>query len=191
MATKVVYQTLEDRGTEPSKLESDGPYLCKWQNSWLGKGYYFWDTFIENAHWWGKEGRAYKNGYIICKAVCDFNNTECFDLVGNTEHIKEFGDIYETYMTKGLADKKTTVKRIIEHMMNVLKKFPYTAMRAYGIRSRNQNSKYNFELLFETTKTPYLDLRPAYQICFYTKKSLNLKNYKIVYPAESAEDYLA
>lgn len=77
MATKIVYQTLEDRQTDLDKIESNGPYSCRWENSWLGNGYYFWDTFIDNAHWWGVEGRKYKNGYIICQAECDFNDTEC------------------------------------------------------------------------------------------------------------------
>ncbi len=61
---KIVYQTLEDRFTDLDKLEREGPYICSWENSWLGDGYYFWEAFIENAHWWGREIRKYANGYM-------------------------------------------------------------------------------------------------------------------------------
>jgi hypothetical protein len=49
---KEVFQTLENRGTNQTHLEQGGPYICHWENSWLGDGFYFWDTFLENAHWW-------------------------------------------------------------------------------------------------------------------------------------------
>ncbi len=107
MATKKeVYQTLENRGTNLNKLVSEGPYLCNWENSWLGDGYYFWDTFIENAHWWGQEIRKYPNGYIICKAICDYSDESCFDLAGNTEHLKMLKDTYDFMKKEGLLTTK-------------------------------------------------------------------------------------
>ncbi len=190
MTTKTIYQTLEDRGTDLDVLEFEGPYPCDWNNAWFGKGFYFWDTFIENAHWWGKEIRQYKNGYIICSAICDYNDVECFDLIGNTEHLKLLFDTYEFLKNKKLITNSTTVSRIIQYMKEDLKLFNYTAVRAYGLRSKNYNSEFNFSLLFETNKQPYLDLKPAIQICFYNKKSLNLRNFKIIYPPEYTADYL-
>jgi len=186
----VVYQTLEDRGTDLDKLEANGPYPCNWPNTWLGLGYYFWDSFIKNAHWWGQEIRNYPNGYIICEAICDFNDSDCCDLVGNTEHLKLFHDAYEFLKQKGLADSKTTVGRVIQYLKEDVKTFKYSATRALGFRSKNFHSKFSFTLPFEESKPAYLDFTPAIQICFYSKTSLNLRDYKIKYPPEYSEDYL-
>lgn len=190
MAKKIVYQTLEDRGTDLDKIESNGPYICQWENSWLGDGYYFWDTFIENAHWWGKEGRKYAKGYIICQAECDFNDTECLDLHGNTEQLKMFKDMYELLKRKGIVDKSSTVKMILEFLKAESKYFNYSAIRINGVRSKNINSTYNLNLFFEPKKDQYFELVSAIQICFFSKTSLNLRNYKIVFPDEYNTDYL-
>jgi len=190
LAVKTVYQTLEDRGTDFNNLETQGPYLCNWANSWLGTGYYFWDTFIENAHWWG-QSRNYRDGYIICKAICDFNDNECFDLVGNTEHLKELGEVYDFLKNKGFANEKTTVAKIIHYLKNEIKIFKFSAIRADGRRSKNFNSDFSKTLQFEKNNSAYLDLKPPIQICFFSKISLNLRDYKIIYPPEYSEDYLA
>jgi len=69
--TRKIYQTLEDRNN-PDVVENQGPFLCNRKDVWLGIGYYFWDSFIENAHWWGKEGARYKN-YFICESSFELN----------------------------------------------------------------------------------------------------------------------
>ena len=146
MAIKVVYQTLEDRQSDLDKLESNGPYPCSWKNSWLGDGFYFSDTFIANAHWWGKEIRNYPAGYIICKAICDYNDTDCCDLVGNTEHLQMFQNTYDLLKSKGLANKNTKVKRLIRYLKDDIKKFNFNAIRVYGIKSKNYNSRFSLTL---------------------------------------------
>ena len=59
---RIIYQTVEDRGN-PDYVEQHGPFICTNKNAWLGEGYYFWDTIIELAHWWGnlcyKDSRIY------------------------------------------------------------------------------------------------------------------------------------
>lgn len=184
MATKTVYQTLENRG-KPSDIVKNGPYDCKWENSWLGDGFYFWDTFIDNAHWWGKEIRKYTNGYIICQAICDidFNEDKCCDLLGNTEHIQMFKNAYELLRSEGIANETTTVKRLITFLKDS-GLFNYEAVRASGTKSRKPTSPYNFHLDFEANRSAYLELTPPIQICFYHNKSLNLRDYKITYPQE-------
>ena len=58
-----IYQTLEDRQNYED-VEEHGPYFCyaRYANGnpksgvkepWLGEGYYFWDTRIADARWWG------------------------------------------------------------------------------------------------------------------------------------------
>lgn len=188
MKVKTVYQTLEDKGNL-EEIKSDGPFPCYWDNTWLGDGYYFWDTFLENAHWWGKS-RKYSNGYIICKAIYDHDNNLCLDLVGNIEHMEWFANSYYFLKEKeGFADSNTTVKRIIVYLQH-LNLFPYDAVRAVGIQSKSLNSEYSLTFNFEAKLRAYLDLLPPIQICFYKKNSLNLRNYEIVYPQEYSDGYV-
>lgn len=196
MTTKVVYQTLEDRETDLDELELGGPYPCKWANSWLGDGFYFWDTFIENAHWWGKDGRKYTSGYIICKAVCNYNDTVCCDLVGNTLHLEMFIKAYRVMKMREIANSSTTVKRLITYLIEEVKTFKFDAIRAVGLHSKSPHSEHNFSLPFEIdhegkAKKAYLDFIPPIQICFYSKTALHLRNYQIVFPEEYVSGYLA
>ncbi len=186
---KTVYQTLEDRGNS-IQVELEGPYPCNWENTWLGEGYYFWDTFIENAHWWGKEVRKNYLAYIICRAECDFNDIDCLDLHGNTEQLKMFKDSYELSKSMGKVNETTTVKMFLAFLKGENKAFKYEAIRVNGIRSKSINSEYSVNLMFEDRKTQYLEIIPAVQICFFDKTSLNLRNYKIIYPENYVTGYL-
>lgn len=184
MKQKVIYQTLENRGN-PEEIEQNGPFKCHWENTWLGIGYYFWDTFIENAHWWGNN-RGYKNGYVICKANCSYDVSNCFDLVGNTEHILKFRDSFLLMKKQGLINKDTTVARVLQFIRQDIKIFIFEAIRINGIHSKEKFDKYSLVVHFEKGKIQYFDSLPAIQICIFKKNGLNLKNYHIVYP----EDYI-
>jgi len=187
---KEVFQTLEDRGANSKDLEQYGPYPCNWENSWLGDGYYFWDTFMENAHWWGKEIRRYENGYIICKAECDFTTTDCLDLHGDLEQLKLFKEAYELMLVNGVVTKETTVKNFLQKLKGHSVIFNrYKAIRVNGIRSKNYNSIYAINFVFEKDKWQYFEMIPAVQICFFSKHSLNLRNYKVVYPEYYIDGY--
>lgn len=189
MDHKVVYQTIEDRGSDLDRIELNGPILCQDKYSWLGDGYYFWDTFIENAHWWGKDIKEYPNGYIICKAYCDKDSKNCLDLVGNTEHLLNFRQTVESLKQKGLVKSNTTVKRVIDFLKKT-GSFNYEATRVYGIRSKSFISEFSMNMFFDSSKNSFLDLTPPIQICFYKKKGLNLRNYAIEFPEEYKSDYL-
>ncbi|HAH54215.1 MAG TPA: hypothetical protein DCM02_02730 [Flavobacterium sp.] len=187
----IVYQTLEDRGN-PEKIERDGPFPCTRNNAWLGVGYYFWDTFKENAHWWGKECNNYDEGYVICKAECDYDEEKCFDLVSNTDHLLMLHNTFELMKSKGLANSNTTVSRVIEYLKTDLKIFNFSASRASGVNSKSVSSNFSSHLIFDNKKgkLKYLDLKPAIQLCFYSKSSLNLRNYKIVFPDQYIDGFL-
>ena len=191
MAIKFVFQTLEDKGN-PDYVENSGPFPCHRKNAWLGDGYYFWDSFIENAHWWGCEGARYANGYFICKANYDFEESSCFNLIDNPEHFQLFNNTKKIMQEKGLyVTNQTTVSRIIEHIKNTLKIFKYEAIRVYGINSKSFNSPYSNRTIFDQKhNAKYLDSLPAIQIFFYSKTSLNLRNYTLIYPPEYTDDYL-
>lgn len=191
MVIKVAYQTLEDRDNS-NYVENNGPFLCNRHNAWLGNGYYFWDSFIENAHWWGSEGAQFTKGYFICKAKYNFDETKCFNLIDNPHHFKLFNNAKKIMHENGLyVPNQTTVARIIEHLKNTLNVFKYEAIRVYGINSKSFNSPYSNRTVFDNKhNTKYLDSLPAIQICFYSKLSLNLRDYKIIYPPEYSADYL-
>jgi len=187
---KVIYQTLEDRNNADI-IESDGPFKCNNNQAWLGSGYYFWESFIENAHWWGRECNSYSNGYVICKANYNLDQEFCFNLIDNPDHIKNFQKTIRLLKEKGLYNNKTTVSRIIYYLKDTLKLFKYDATRVYGVHSKNKNSKYTFSLPFKSHGAQYLDLLPAIQICFYSKKNnLYLRNYQIIFPDKYIEDFL-
>lgn len=191
---KIVYQTLENRGTHLRELEANGPYPCNWENSWLGDGYYFWDTFIENAHWWGDKVRKFSKGYIICEATCYFNDSECLDLHGNLEQLKQFKEAFTLAKKNKLVDDNTTIKNFLAKLRGELESFQkYTAIRINAIKSKNYTSIYSINLLFEKDRNQFMEVIPAIQICFYNKNSLGLNNYRIVFPEEFeyVEGYLA
>ncbi|MCG9881273.1 MAG: hypothetical protein MH472_11805 [Bacteroidia bacterium] len=191
MTIKKVYQTLEDR-SNPDYVEDNGPFPCNRKNAWLGNGYYFWDSFIENAHWWGIEGAKFTNGYFICEAHYDFDETLCFNLIDNPLHFQLFNNTKKIMQEKGLyVVNQTTVARIIEYIKNTLNIFKYHAIRVYGINSKSFNSPYSNRTIFDNNhNTKYLDSLPAIQICFYSKSSLNLREYRLIYPPEYSDDYL-
>ena len=54
MISTILYQTVDDRRNIKYVLEN-APFKCTRNDAWLGEGYYFWDTFINFAHWWGEK----------------------------------------------------------------------------------------------------------------------------------------
>jgi len=184
-----VYQTLEDRDN-PDEIEESGPFECNRNNAWLGPGYYFWESFIQNAHWWGQECNSYKNGYVICEASYELDDDLCFNLVDNPAHIEQFVNTIELMKKKKLFNAKTTVARVINYLKKDLKIFNFQASRVYGVNSKRKASEYHSTIPFKPFSYQYLDLRPAIQVCFYDRKSLNLEQYRIVYPDKYIKDYL-
>ena len=94
-----IYQTLEDRQNY-GEVEEHGPYFCYAREGngkpksgvkepWLGEGYYFWDTRIADAKWWGNIVYRQK-GYIICHTTYDQHSHLLYDLVGDMKQFDEF-----------------------------------------------------------------------------------------------------
>lgn len=184
-----LYQTLEDRNN-PEYIESNGPFKCRHKTSWLGDGYYFWDGFIELAHFWGKNS-GYVN-YVICNATANLNEDLCYDLVGNISHITDMRNIVNRMVSEKLADKKTTVKRILEFM----KKngcFKQHAIRVSGtssIAANDGNESFLQRFKFDEKLPAYLDLIPPIQVCIYDCAKVSLQDYQIIHPDIYTDDYL-
>jgi hypothetical protein len=189
----ILYQTLDDKGN-PDDVESEGPFICKREHSWLGNGYYFWDAHIELGHWWGelnvRQG-FYKDGYIICKANAILDSS-CWDLYGNGLYRKEFDKICKLLIDENVTTKS---KLLVSHVIEYLKKkslFKYKAIRMLGVNTISSNSSlYFFRVPFVNHKqnNQYFDVYPPVQICLIEKSALSLKNYSIVFPDEYIETY--
>lgn len=184
----IAYQTLEDRGN-PEHVEEFGPFLCQRSDAWLGYGYYFWDTHIELAHWWGRN--SYLQGYMICKCRCNIDHT-CWDLVGNGEHRLELHDICDELLRIGVTTKeRILLPRVIEY----LKKkgiFEYEAIRAAGINVNSipyRDAKVVHRLKFVPGNQAFVDLYPPVQICLLKKTALSLCKFKVIFPEEYIEHY--
>lgn len=189
---RFAYQTLEDRDFH--LVEENGPFPCTHAKAWLGSGYYFWDSAIQLAHWWGREGAGYYSGYIICKSQYNLDENRCFNLIDNFEHIDQFRQTHEYLISQRMAvANQTTVARIIEFLRNTTT-FKFEATRAYGVNSIGPRSEYSSRVVFKANDSPftaqYLDALPAIQICFYSKTALDRAGFEIVYPEEYIENYL-
>ena len=177
-----IYQTLEDRQND-EEVEDHGPYFCseRYANGilksgtkepWLGEGYYFWDTRIADARWWGDTVYCRK-GYIICKTTYDRNSPLLYDLVGDIRQFDECIDCAEL-IRKKLNLKTIKFPVVLAYMKKEKVDFNYKAIRAWP----HPNT-------FEKTPVRFPDAKVALckpdkiQICFFDKTLLTAP-YRIV-----------
>ena len=176
-----IYQTLEDRQNY-GEVEEHGSYFCyaRYANDvpkssvkepWLGEGYYFWDTRIADAQWWGDTVYS-KKGYIICHTTYDQHSPLLYDLVGDMKHFDEFIACAELIKTKLNTDAVSF--SVVLTYMKKLPEFDYKAIRVWP-------HPYTVEKTVVRFPGDRLVLGKAdkIQICFFDKTLL--KNpYKIV-----------
>jgi len=175
------YHTIEDRGN-PDEIESEGPFLCKREDAWLGNGYYFWDTKFEWAHQWGE--KAYKTkGYVICRADLEDAPSVMYDLFGNVAHQEEFEEMIELLK----ADRSySRAKPLVSEILAFLQRqnlFPYRGIRAAD--NYNKVIEVDFRPPRSAKKPenrPYMRVGQRVQICLIEKSNLTLRNFTIVYP---------
>ena len=170
-------------------MEKFGPFECNRKDAWLGQGYYYWEHFIENAHWWGKT--SYPTlGYMICESTCILTEENCFDLIGTPEHLELFRAIVDLLVEKGATIEKITVARVLEFLRKDAKVFKFKAVRTGSINTRYKDSDYEKRIYFKHKSFAYLDYQPPLQICFYDKSACHLAEYKIIYPLEYVDGYV-
>lgn len=182
----ILYQTVRDRDNA-DYIEENAPFRCERNDAWLGEGYYFWDTLINNAHWWGTE--AHNGEYVIVKFTCDYNHERCFDLHGNMEHVESLRKSFEFLKEKKIADNNTTVPLLIEFLKkNTKLEEEFDCIRACGQKSKSYVK--TVTMLFSNRLKAYFDFEPPVQLCLFRKKSFNLTKGQIVYPAHYVKGYL-
>lgn len=185
MSRRVLYHTVDDRDN-PDDVLRDAPFKCK-RHPWLGEGYYFWDTFIELAHWWGKKG--YFDHYMITKKEVILSNDDVFDLVGNTNHLQIMEEC-AMVLSHEFGQSNPTVAKVIEYLRrNKELSFHFKAVRAEGRGSILYDDEPTLKkrLFYRQGKSAYLDLRPAIQICYFNKKDIEGTPLEIVFPEEYLE----
>lgn len=180
MGDRVLYQTVEDNDN-PDYIESHGPFKCTRTDAWLGHGYYFWDSLIEVAHWWGR--KSYSSNYVICQSTCDDSLDKVYDTVGHPELIKDIYDVSEV-LRKDRNVPEVFIPEVLEYMKchtDFLER--YKAIRMYTLDTKNRNE--GATLRFTPRYKAYIDTFPPIQFCFFDN-SLFTSDYTIVYP----EDYV-
>lgn len=160
-----LYQTIANKNRH--NVESIAPFQCSKSTAWLGKGYYFWDTFIELAKEWGE--RVYRNNYIICKTYATYSEEEILDFVGNTTQILDLKNITlrleKTYQTK----------LTIPFVINYIRKTPHFSYKAIRILSQETFSNLtSYKRFFREGKNACFNLCPSIQWCVIDKSILKL-----------------
>lgn len=176
-----IYQTLEDRQNY-EEVEEHGPYFCCARHAngilksgvkepWLGEGYYFWDTRIADAQWWG-DTVYNKKGYIICHTKYNQHSPLLYDIVGDVKLFDEFIECAELIKTK--LNIETISFPVVLTYMRKLPDFDYKAIRVWP-------HPYTVEKTVVRFPGDKLVLSKAdkIQICFFDKTLLN-NPFKIV-----------
>lgn len=171
-----IYQTLEDRGNR-EEVAIHGPYLCRsvdekgekksgTREPWMGEGYYFWDTRIEDAKWWGDEIYG-DSRYIIGRTTFDEQSGLLFDTVGRMADLDDFLKCIRLLRDTYHPDR-LTIPFVIAFLRRTAD-FPYKAIRMCP-SPRRSSSDPDEAIEYPGGKATLLILRRV-QICFLTKLS--------------------
>lgn len=178
-----IYQTLEDRQND-EYIEKNGPFLCSERypdgklkkgrkEPWLGEGYYFWDTRIQDAQWWGDTVYDRK-GYVICCTEYDQHSSFLYDLVGDVKQFDEFVKCAQFIIEQNKLSYIT-----FPAVLSFLKKnagFNYKAIRAWPYPQRVKKTPIRFP---GDSPKMVLVKNDKIQICFFDK-TLFTKPFRIV-----------
>lgn len=174
MRTRHLFQCVEDRGVNVA-----APILCNANGSWLGTGYYFWDSAIEDAHWWGRV--HYHDYYVIYQSEYDYDSWEYLDLLGNTDHRQYFFKFAKALIQK--RHKNYKVGETIE----LLKRIDPTFIKQYkAIRALPESVKTNvFQVYFDDDEDFTLSNRTRIQMCVIDTSFLLDGKYLPVYQSSN------
>jgi hypothetical protein len=168
-----IYQTLENRHND-NEIETHGPFFCTLYDSfgklkkgvkepWLGEGYYFWDTRIEDAKWWGECVYGFK-GYVVCHTQYDQHSDLLYDLVGDCQAFDEFEKCAKLIKAQRKLTK-ISFPLVLQYLKKI-REFKYKAIRVWPYH--HQETSIEFPggklMLHKTEKV---------QLCFFDNTLLN------------------
>lgn len=127
------------------KAVPETPIYCSTSDARLGFGYYFWDSIIGAAHWWGKQ-RYGENNYIICQSFYDAHSDKYFDLVGNLLHKEQLKSCADKLRARGRQG--FALAEVLEGLREVCPEFDdlYWAIRAEAVNKHYLDRKQDFPL---------------------------------------------
>lgn len=174
-----IYQTLEDRGNYP-EIESHGPYFCSLRDDcgrlkkgikepWLGEGYYFWDTRIDDARWWGEKiYERHMKGYIVCHTCYDQHSPLLYDMVGSISMFDDFIECAKIIKSEK-KEKKIAFPVVLEYLRQ-REGFDYKAIRVWPDPIKHITNPHA-EVFFPWQQATIKKLGKI-QICFFDKTLL-------------------
>ena len=153
---------------------------------WLADGYYFWESFVDNAISWGNS--HYNGNYDIYEGTYDTSDPKCFNLVDNPECITLVRDAYKTIVNQKKR-KPTQLNQILYFLRknhSFQSNFEFVRVPAEGGMRNGE------ELRFDNNSSSSYYLIRQTQICFWTKRSeiQNLVKYSSESPADN-NDWMA
>lgn len=184
-----VYHTVEDQDNA-DYIESNAPFKSFDKNAWVGPGFYFWESFIEYAHGWGKI--HYKGNYVICSGkIAEKNENDCFDPVGDTEHMT-----YLQYLVDKIKERKPKENITFEKTIRYAKEigvFPFKIIRITDILKQypNDSNSNVLKLRDAGSKPSFMSIKKRIVIYTESMSNVNLEDFKIEYPDKYVQGYLA
>lgn len=180
MKSANIYQTLEDRNNY-EYVKKHGPFFCHERDDngdlkrgikepWLGPGYYFWDTRIEDAQWWGET--VYKGKYLICGTTYDQHSELLYDMYGDLKQLDDFEKCAEL-----IKEKKHTSIITFPVVLSYLKRYAGFNYKAIRVIPSPKTFK-RTAIKFPDRKTVLCKANKI-QICFFDKTLLT-EPYSIV-----------
>lgn len=167
------------------------PIYCSTSNARLGHGYYFWDSIIDAAHWWG--GVHYGGNYIICQSFYDAHSDKLFDLLGDLSHRQEF-----TVFLDGLHKMQPEDMSLAEvlDIMNANPKFSqrYWAIRAEFIKMGPSDKNLDITVSLPSQangRKTVLHCGNRVQLCVTNLAFLLEGEYTAIYPEYRDASYMA
>lgn len=167
---KILYHTVENRNNK-DYVEKNAPFMCNRKDAWLGSGYYFWETFVDHAHWWGRQ--VYHGSYYICKSGYKETQETVLDLHGDMTQLADFNKGYEMLCKESKKDD-FTLPEVIEHMKRKLgDKFDFKAIRMASQKCWINNKEIGYHFIpTSSKKEDFISLFPRVQICVFDKDSI-------------------
>ncbi len=130
---------------------------------WLGEGFYFWDTRVEDAKWWGKT--IYKGNFIIYHTTYNQHSPLLYDMVGNVQQFDDFVNA-ATLLKKKFNSSRISFPMVLAYFKKDTK-FNYKAIRVWP---SNQNLKKS-GIHFPDNKIELVKFDKI-QLCFFDKTLL-------------------
>lgn len=168
---KILYHTVEDRNNL-EYVRSHAPFLCNRKDAWLGSGYYFWEYFVDFAHWWGEQ--CYNGNYYICETSYIEDQSTILDLHGDMMQLADFLEGFDM-LCKELGRDDFLLPEVIAFMRRKPSGFNFKAIRVSSIKSRLNEREIGFNYLpMSRYGDDFMSLMPRIQMCVFDKKSVQM-----------------